>query len=107
MKSSFKSYDMLYTGTTNTLKCRSVPRISLRQSNKDGGQFFISLYTGKYTHRDTWVELPIDDNIVKWVDDLAKIGKHPNFDKYPMFQWAPVISIMDNMTENEDEESNE
>ena len=33
--------------------------------------------------------------------------KNPTFDQYPTFAWAPLIQIMDNMTEYENEESNE
>ena len=65
------------------------------------------LYTGKEIHIDDWVELPIDGDVIKRVEDLAKIEKRPTFDQYPMFEWAPGIPIMDDMTEHEDKESNE
>ena len=52
------------------------------------------------------MELPIYDDFVKRVDELAKDEKQPTFEKYPMFEWAPEIPIMDDMTENKEEESN-
>ena len=92
---------MVYIGATNTLNCRIILSIALWESNEDGG-FFISLYTAKYIHSDNWVELPIEKDVVKRVEELAKIEKQPAFDQYQMFEWSPRIPIMDNMTSNED-----
>ena len=64
----------------------------------------MSLYTGKEKYSDNWFELPIYDNVVKRVEKLAKIEKDPTFGQYLMFEWAPGIPIMYDMTENEDEE---
>ena len=47
------------------------------------------------------MELPIYDDFVKRVDELAKDEKQPTFEKYPMFEWAREITIMDDMTINE------
>ena len=57
---------MVYTGTNNNMSHKSIPRIELRESNEDGGHFFMSLYTGKI-HSDESMELPIDDDVVKRV----------------------------------------
>ena len=43
---------MVYTGKTNTTKCRIVPKIALRESSKDGGHFFMLIYTGIDIHSD-------------------------------------------------------
>ena len=43
----FGSYTMVYTGTTNLLKIISIPSIALMESNEDGGQLLIFIYTGK------------------------------------------------------------
>ena len=51
--------------------------------------------------------LPIDKNVVKRVEEIAKIEKQSTFDQYSMFEWAPVITVIDYMIENEDKESNE
>ena len=42
----FESYAMVYTGTTNTLKIQKIPSITLRESNGDGGHFFICCTPG-------------------------------------------------------------
>ena len=67
----------------------------------------MSLYTGKYIHINDWAEFPIYQDVVKRVEDQSKIGKQPTFDQYPMFESTSGISIMDNMEENDDKESNE
>ena len=63
----FGCFAMVYTGTTNTFKRRSIPIISLRGYNEDRGQLFVSLYTRKDIHGYDWVELPIDNEVVKRV----------------------------------------
>ena len=40
-------YAMAYAGTKNNMIRRSIPGIVLRESNKDGVNLFMSLYTGK------------------------------------------------------------
>ena len=65
----------------------------------------MSLYTRKDIHSDDCVELPIDNEFIKRVEELAKVRKQTTFDQYPMFQWAPEIPILDNMTGNEDKGS--
>ena len=42
------------------------------------------------------------DEVFNRVEELAKIGKQPNFYQYPMFDWAPGIPILDEMTVNEE-----
>ena len=54
----------------------------------------MSLYTGKGIHSKGWFKLTIDDDVVKSVEELSKIGKYPTFYQYPMFEWAPGIPIM-------------
>ena len=66
------SYAMVYTGITKILKRRSIPSIALRESNEDGGHFFMFIYTGKYIHSDNWVELSIEDGVFKRVEGPAK-----------------------------------
>ena len=53
------------------------------------------------------MELPIDYEIVKRVEEPARSEKQPTFEKYPMFEWTPGIPIMDEMTYIEDRELNE
>ena len=68
---------MVYTGTTNTLKIRSIPIIALRVHNEDRGHFFMSLYTSKDIHSNGWVESLIENEVVKRVEDLEKFRDNP------------------------------
>ena len=38
-------------------------------------------------YSDNWVELPIYDNVVKGVEDLSKIEKHPTFTNIQCLNW--------------------
>ena len=66
---------MVYTGTRNSMKSRSVPGVSLKPSNNDGGKYFMSLYAGKRVHSYIWEEFPIDDGVIQRVDKLAELEK--------------------------------
>ena len=103
----FVSYAMLFTEKTKTLKRIRIPNIVLKESNEDGWHFFMYLYTGKEIHSNDWVESPVDDEVVKRVEELAKLERQTTFDQYPIFEWAPGIPILDDMTGNEDEEYDE
>ena len=85
----FGSYTLVYTGTSNTLDSRSTPCIALRESNNNGGYYFMSLETGRQIHSNKWVEMPTtqaqidrvhelvgDRKEVHWVDEL--INHHEN-----------------------------
>ena len=50
----FGSFAMVYIGTTNSMKSRSVPTIALNASNDRGGHFFMSINTGKRIHSHKW-----------------------------------------------------
>ena len=63
---------MVYTGPTKKLKIRTTPSIVLGESNEYGGHFFMLLYTRKDIHRYDWVELTIDNEVVKRVEELEK-----------------------------------
>ena len=43
----FGLHVMVYAGTKNKMNARSVPAIVLNSSNKHGGYYFMSLYSGK------------------------------------------------------------
>ena len=62
---------MVYTGTKNDMKRRSVPSIALNESNDCGSRYFMSLYTGKLLHSYQCTELPIDDDVISQVRDLS------------------------------------
>ena len=54
------------------MKKRSVPEIALKVSNEEGVYFFMSLYTGKRLHSYIWEEMPIDQETIDRVDQLAR-----------------------------------
>ena len=64
---SFGPYAMVYTGTKNNMKRRSIPSIALRKSKKDGESLFIPLYNRKEIHSENWMELPMYDDVVNIV----------------------------------------
>ena len=43
---TFLSYAMVYNGTANNRKRRSLPDITLNESNEHGGHYLMSIYTG-------------------------------------------------------------
>ena len=47
---AFGSYALVHTGTTNDMSSRRTPSIALSESNSTGGNFFMSLHTGKRIH---------------------------------------------------------
>ena len=63
---------MVYTGTTNDTKIRSVSAIELNKSNENGGHYFMSLYTGKRLDSYQWIELPMDHDVIAQVIELAE-----------------------------------
>ena len=65
------------------------------------------IYSCHYIHSDNWMELSIDENFVKRIEEPDKKEKQPTFDQYPMFEWAKVIPTMYNTKEDKDRESNE
>ena len=58
----------------------------------------MSLHTGKRLHSYEWEELPIDDEVINRVEELAGNQKVMT-DKYPQFAWEPGFPIVDNEDE--------
>ena len=55
------------------MRTRSIPGIALSESNQKGGQYIMSLYTGRKTHTYAWKELTVYDDVIEIVEELAKI----------------------------------
>ena len=92
----FGAYAWAYTKTTNTMEMRRVPGIALGPSNEWGGQYFMSLYTGKKIHSYDWVETPIDEDVISRVEELAQSEEQPVIAKnMPLFEWAIGNLIID------------
>jgi hypothetical protein len=85
----YRSYALVYIGTKNDQSARSVLAIALNPSNKHGGHYFIPLYSSKQLHSCEWKELPIDDDVVNRVEELAGREDAPTMiNGYPVFTWA-------------------
>ena len=101
----FGEYALVYVGTSNDMKKRSVPSISLTSSNDFGGYYFMSLYTGKKLHSYVWTELPIDNDVIKRVEELATQEQQPFLlDNHPIFEWEPGTQIIIDENEEQQEE---
>ena len=86
---AFGKYAMVYAGTKNNMKGRSVPAIALRPSNEWGGHFFMSLLSGKQLHAYIFEELPINSEVISRVHELADQENQPELvNKQPVFQWS-------------------
>ena len=67
----------------------------------------MSLATRKQLHVFIWTELPISDQVISRVNNLATNQKQPEMTKgYPFFEWSPGIPITDkdNQTQSEEDE---
>jgi len=90
----FGAYAQAYTGTTNDMKSRTTPVISLYESNGFDGQYFMSLNTGRRIHARKWTQLPIDDTVVNGIQSIAAKENQPMLpSSMPLFEWAPGLNI--------------
>ena len=56
----------------------------------------MSLYTGKRLHSYIWEEIPIDQDTIDRVDQLAREEKQPVLDNnQPLFEWLPGKEVED------------
>ena len=95
LKLQFGAYVQLYRGTDNTTTSRSVGAIALTPSNEQGGYWFMSLKTGHKLHGYKWVELPISDEVIRRVEQLAAEQGQPLMENGPIFEWTPGEIIAD------------
>ena len=97
---TFVSYYIVYTGTKNDMKRRSVSAITLNESNDHGGHYFMSIYTGKRLQSYQWIELPIDDEVISQVRDVAlEEDANKMTDNDPMFEWEPSVLTTEDVRE--------
>ena len=60
----------------------------------------MSIYTGNLLLSYQWTELQKYDDVIDQVRDLAEEGNAKKMtDNYPMFEWAPVVLITDDLSE--------
>lgn len=88
----FGVYAQVYTGANNTMNPRTIPAIALLESSQLDGMYFMSLTNGENFQSKKWEQLPINDNIIEMVEDLAFEQGQPDMpDKYP---YSPGNQIM-------------
>ena len=62
----------------------------------------MSLYTGKCLHIYQWIEIPIYDDVIAHVRDLAEGDDAKKMtDNYPMFELVPGVLITDDVIEED------
>jgi hypothetical protein len=71
--------------------------------NLQGSYCFLSLATGKCIKRRKWTELPITDDVIARVHELARANK--SFDPAPnfFFEWAPNTPVADLPAEHQEQ----
>ena len=89
------AYVQLYRSTNNTPKARSVGAMALLPSNDQGGYWFMYLKTGHKLHGYHWVELPISDEVIDRVEQLADEQGQLLMENGPIFEWTPGELIVD------------
>ena len=82
----FGLYVLVYVVTTNTMKISIILEIAWKASNILGGAYSMSLYTGKKLHNYIMEKLPIETDIIRWVEELSEEEKQPMMDNmHPIF----------------------
>ena len=64
--------------TIDTMTPRSVPAIALKQSNNEGGHYFMSLYSDKRMNGYKWDMFPIYYLTIERVEQLAEDKNIPS-----------------------------
>ena len=65
----------------------------------------MSLYSGKRIHGYKWDRLPIDENIIARVEQLAEAEKQPIMNRgMPCFEWTPGVEIEDEPDEEDEQQ---
>ena len=100
----FGSYAVVYSSTTNNMKSRGIEAIALSDVGNGGGHYFMNLATGKQIHGYDWTSLPITEQVIDRVHDLAMDEKQPSIKPgEPTFEWTPGVPITyDELYDNEE-----
>ena len=71
-KIGFGTYVQVHEEGNNSLRQRTSETIALWPTgNNQGGQYFLSLHSGKRINRYTWIELPMPNKVIAQVHQLA------------------------------------
>jgi hypothetical protein len=99
MKIEFGAYAQVFEENqiTNTPITRTTGAIALTPTgNAQGGQFFMSLTTGRKLSRQQWDELPMPDGVIATVERMTQNENQPLLGRgSPLFEWSPGITIED------------
>ena len=102
----FGAYAQVWIGTKNNMTERAVPGIALQASNSKGGFYFMSLYTGKRLNSYVWEELPISDEVIERVEELAEQQKQPDLiNGIPTFEWTPHTQRVEHEDRDEEQDN--
>ena len=89
---------------TNSMTARTDPCIALLQKlNEEGSYIFLNLTTNKTCVRNQWIEKPMDDIILKRLEQLTekqgnKLRVIPHFSRgKPMNEQNEIIKIIDDV----------
>ena len=100
----YGAYAQVWIGTKNNMTERAVPGIALKASNSKGGFYFMSLYTGRRINSYVWEVLPISDEIIERVGEIAKQQKQPKIiNGIPIFEWDSRNNNRDDLDNNDQE----
>ena len=81
-----------------------VGEIAKIPANERGGYYFMYLATGKQLHSFICKELPINDQVISRLNDMATKEKQPEMTQgYPIFEWSPSLPIKDKEYETQSE----
>ena len=100
---AYGSYALVYTGTSNTLNSRSIPAITLRESNNNGGHYFMSLESGRRIHSNKWIEMPITEVQIDCIHELATTEGNDYWLEDLISHDSPVIEGHQTSTVSSDE----
>ena len=104
----FGAYAQVWIGTQNNMTQRAVPGIALKASNSKGGFYFMSLYTGKRINSYVWDELPISDEVIERIEEIAETQKQQKVeDGIPTFEWSSMNTEDQNTVNDGESENND
>ena len=91
---------------TNNTNARTVGAIALYPSdNQQGGWYFLSLLTGNIIHRYQWKSLPIGEDVIKRVHEIAIEQGQGLVAENFKYEWQPGTNFEDNYIEEHDNDN--
>ena len=97
----------MYTGIRIDQSASSVPAIALKSSNEHGEHYYMSLYSGKRSHSYGWDELPIYNEVIARVEELATLDNESTMVNYYSVFTCTKRGLEHPSIESEEESGNE